>query len=267
MSTLFEKMKLNGRVAIVTGSLGGIGRAICDGLAGIGCDLALVDRDAHQLDKYAYALSERYNINASGYCIDLEVESERMLLKDQVNRDFSRLDILINNAAFVGDSQLQGWAVPFEDQGIETWRRALEVNLTACFHLIQLFAGMLRQNQVGSIVNIASIYGVVGPDMGLYEGTTMANPAGYAASKGGLVQLTRWMSTVLAPEIRVNSVSPGGIFRNQPKAFVDRYTARTPMGRMANEGDLPGVVAFLAGDLSTYMTGQNLMIDGGWTAW
>lgn len=267
MTTLFEKMNLSGRVAMVTGALGGIGRAICDGLAGIGCDLALVDRDVDQLNKYADELSGQFSIQAKGFCIDLEKESQRVLLKDQVHQDFPRFDILVNNAAFVGDSKLTGWAVPFENQEIETWRRAIEVNLTACFHLSQLFAGMLRQNRVGSIVNIASIYGVVGPDMGLYDGTKMSNPAGYAASKGGLVQLTRWMSTVFAPDVRVNCISPGGVYRNQPNLFVDRYTARTPLGRMATEDDFPGAVAFLAGDLSTYVTGQNLMVDGGWTAW
>ncbi|MDO8629190.1 MAG: SDR family oxidoreductase, partial [Phycisphaerales bacterium] len=119
----------------------------------------------------------------------------------------------------------------------------------------------------GSIINIASIYGSYGPDLRLYAGTAMGNPAAYAASKGGLIQLTRWLATVLAPHVRVNSISPGGVFRNQPEEFVQRYEARTPLGRMATDDDLRGAMLYLASDLSRYVTGQNLSVDGGWGVW
>ena len=178
-----------------------------------------------------------------------------------------RLAILINNAAFVGTSTLEGWAVPFEGQSIETWQRAMEVNLTAPFHLCQMLAPALRRSEAGSIINIGSIYGQYGPNWALYEGTSMSNPAAYGASKGGLLQLTRWLATTLAPDIRVNAVSPGGIFRNQPASFVARYEAATPLGRMARETDMVGAVAYLASDLSCYVTGQNISVDGGWGAW
>jgi NAD(P)-dependent dehydrogenase (short-subunit alcohol dehydrogenase family) len=108
---------------------------------------------------------------------------------------------------------------------------------------------------------------MVGPDLRLYEDTTLGNPAAYAASKGGLMQLTRWLATTLAPHVRVNSVTSGGVWRNQPKTFVERYIARTPLKRMATEEDLTGAVAYLASDLSAYVTGQNLVVDGGWTVW
>ena len=119
----------------------------------------------------------------------------------------------------------------------------------------------------GSVIFFSSIYGLVGPDMRLYEDTDMASPAGYPASKGGLLQLARYLATVLAPRIRVNTISPGGVWRNQPEAFHQRYVYRTPLGRMATEEDLKGAVAYLASDLSAYVTGQNLGVDGGWTAW
>jgi NAD(P)-dependent dehydrogenase (short-subunit alcohol dehydrogenase family) len=106
-----------------------------------------------------------------------------------------------------------------------------------------------------------------GPDLSLYEGTGMNNPAAYAASKGGLLQFTQWSATVLAPDIRVNAITPGGVFRGQDKAFVARYTQKTPLKRMAQEEDFKGAVAFLASDLSTYVTGQNISVDGGWGAW
>jgi NAD(P)-dependent dehydrogenase (short-subunit alcohol dehydrogenase family) len=108
---------------------------------------------------------------------------------------------------------------------------------------------------------------MVGPDVGLYDGTQMGNPAAYAASKGGLLQLTRWLATVLAPGVRVNAISPGGVWRGQPEEFHQRYVARTPLRRMAREEDLKGAVAYLASDLSTYVTGHNLVVDGGWTVW
>ncbi len=113
----------------------------------------------------------------------------------------------------------------------------------------------------------ASIYGMVGPDFSLYAGTSMGNPAAYAASKGGLLQLTRYLATALAPRVRVNAITPGGIVRGQPPAFIERYVAKTPLGRMATEEDFKGAIAYLASDLSRYVTGQNLVVDGGWTAW
>jgi NAD(P)-dependent dehydrogenase (short-subunit alcohol dehydrogenase family) len=118
-----------------------------------------------------------------------------------------------------------------------------------------------------NIINIGSIYGELGPDWSLYEGTSMANPAAYSASKGGLIQLTRWLATTLAPNIRVNAISPGGIFRNQPDVFVKRYEGRTPLARMATENDFRGAVAYLASDMSSYVTGKNMMVDGGWGEW
>ena len=116
-------------------------------------------------------------------------------------------------------------------------------------------------------MNIGSIYSLLGPDMKIYSGTSMGNPAAYGASKGGLLQLTRYLATTLAPDVRVNMITPGGVFRAQPTAFVDRYEANVPLGRMAAEEDLKGAVAYLASDLSAYVTGQNLVVDGGWSVW
>ena len=157
--------------------------------------------------------------------------------------------------------------VPFEEQSIDTWRRALEVNLIAVFELCQGLTPLLEAEKGASIINIGSIYGEYGPDWHLYESTNMSNPAAYGASKGGIIQLTRWLATTLAPHVRVNTISPGGIFRNQPEKFVKRYEAKTPLGRMATEDDFRGVMAYLASDLSGYVTGQNFPVDGGWGVW
>ena len=180
---------------------------------------------------------------------------------------FGRLDVLVNFAAFVGTSNLQGWVTDFAHQQSEPWRSALELNLTVPFLLTQSCAEALAQSGHGSVINVASIYGVLGPDMSLYEGTPMGNPAAYAASKGGLLQLTRWLSTVMALQVRVNALTPGGIMRGQPASFQERYVKRTPLARMGTEEDMMGAAAYLASDLSAYVTGQNIIVDGGWTAW
>jgi NAD(P)-dependent dehydrogenase (short-subunit alcohol dehydrogenase family) len=233
----------------------------------MGADLILVDRPGAEYVPHVRNLGKQYAVNMAFVECDLESAQDRAELVARVVIEGDRLHVLINNAGFVGTSGLQGWATEFEQQTVDTWRRALEVNLTAVFDLVKSLAPLLRKSEAGSVINIASIYGVLGPDYSLYEGTTMGNPAAYAASKGGLIQLSRWLATTLAPTIRVNTISPGGVFRNQPPEFVERYTRRTPLGRMATEDDFRGAIAYLASDMSAYVTGQNLMVDGGWGAW
>ncbi|PJZ45656.1 SDR family oxidoreductase [Leptospira brenneri] len=255
------------RRVLITGAGGGLGRIMADTLAELGADLILVDRSKTALESLEEGLRSKWGVGTKIILCDLESERDRLSMIASVKDDGLELNCLINNAAFVGASDLLGWSVSFEDQTLDTWRRAVEVNLTAGFHLSQAFTPSLRNSKGGNIINIASIYGEFGPDWRLYEGTTMANPAAYAASKGGIVQLTHWLATTLAPDIRVNSISPGGIFRNQPAEFVRRYEDRVPMKRMATENDFRGSIAFLASDLSAYITGQVLRVDGGWSTW
>jgi NAD(P)-dependent dehydrogenase (short-subunit alcohol dehydrogenase family) len=267
MKTIAELISLHGRRALVTGATGGIGRVIAQTLAELGADLILVDRPGSDYGPLIQEM-ERYRTGSvMNVDCDLEDQGDRARLVEQIGNDAAGLEILVNNAAFVGTSSMEGWITPFEQQSVESWRRAFEVNLTAAFHLAKGLSTALRKGGHGSIINIASIYAFCGPDYSLYEGTSMGNPAAYAASKGGLVQLTRWLSTTLAPDVRVNAVSPGGVFKNQPDAFVRRYEARTPLARMATEDDLNGTIAYLASDLSAYVTGVNLVVDGGWSVW
>jgi len=257
---------LSGRLALVTGASGALGKVIAQTLAELGADLVLSDLDVTSLDEFAEELSANSSVSITVKCCDLESDKEREALITSL-REKGRLDILVNNAAFVGNSDLEGWAVPFPVQSVQTWRRALEVNLTAVFHLCQGLMPLLENSGRGSILNIGSIYGEYGPAWDLYEGTGMGNPAAYGVSKGGIIQLTRWLATTVAPRVRINTISPGGIYRGQPEAFVTRYIARTPLGRMATEDDLRGVTAFLASDMSAYLTGQNVVVDGGWGIW
>lgn len=199
--------------------------------------------------------------------VDLADPNSRASSLDEIIKTIDHLDVLINCAAYTGSTSRIGWVSDFEAQSLTTWREAIEVNLTACFEFSQKLVPKLRKSEDGNILNISSIYGLLGPDMSLYEGTSMGNPAAYAVSKGGLIQLTRWLSTVLAPEIRVNCISPGGVFRGQPDSFIEAYQKKVPLGRMASEADIIGAMEFLTFGSSKYVTGQNLVIDGGFSAW
>lgn len=267
MSRINQLMDLGGRRALITGANGGLGTIMAQTLAEQGCSVLLLDRPGTDFAPLCASLPAAAAGRVHCLSCDLEDTAQRAAMAAEVLADGAGLDILINNAAFVGTSGLTGWVAPFEEQSLDTWRRAMEVNLTAVFHLCQAFTPALRASAGASIINIASIYGMLGPDWSLYDDTPMGNPAAYGASKGGILQLTRWLATTLGPNIRVNAISPGGIFRQQPEVFVERYTRRTPLGRMATEDDFRGAVAYLASDMSRYVTGQNLVVDGGWGSW
>ena len=267
MKSIQSLMDLTGRVALITGGAGFIGYAMCETLSELGASIVIVDNNEQKVAKAKKQLNQKYSNQITVIVDDLGSEKFIKSIPSQLKATIGRLDILINNAAFVGDSDLEGWVTDFENQSISTWNKALNINLTSAFTLTQACSDLLKDGGCGSVINIGSIYGVVGPDMSLYENTKMGNPAAYAASKGGLLQLTKWLSTIMAPDVRVNSLTPGGVFRGQPKSFIEKYIDRTPMKRMATEQDFKGSVAYLASDLSGYVTGQNLIVDGGWTVW
>jgi NAD(P)-dependent dehydrogenase (short-subunit alcohol dehydrogenase family) len=248
---LRELGDLSGRRALVAGGAGQLGRACVETLSELGATVVVLDREGGPETIRTDLADER---------------SAREAIREAAERH-GGLDILIHCAALGGQDELPGWSVPFAEQTVEAWDAALRVNLTSAFVLVHEARDALAASGHGSVVLFGSIYGLVGPDFGLYEGTEMGNPAAYGASKGGLVQLVRYLATTLAPRVRVNAISPGGVERGQPPEFRDRYRSRTPLGRMATEEDVKGAVAFLASDLSAYVTGQNLVIDGGWTAW
>jgi NAD(P)-dependent dehydrogenase (short-subunit alcohol dehydrogenase family) len=267
MKTVRELGDLSGRVALITGGAGHLGSSIGDALAELGASVAVLDLSAEGCEAEAHRLVTAHGTRAMALPLDLEKSEAVKGAPELVRREFGRLDILVNNAALVGTSALAGWNVPFAEQSVDTFRRALEINLTAAFTLTQACAALLAESGHGSVVNVLSIYAVVGPDRRLYEGSSLNNPAAYAASKGGLLQLTRWLATTLAPAVRVNAITPGGIFRDTQEPFLSRYVERTPLRRMATEEDFKGAFAFLSSGLSRYVTGQNLIVDGGWTAW
>jgi len=264
---LFEQASLKDRNVLITGASGHIASSFAHGLASLGAKLLLVDNNFEGLLKLEKQILREYGSKSNIYLIDLEDDSERSRLITEVKTNFERLDVIIHAAALVPSTNLLGWTSDWESQSLESWKRGLEINLTAVFDVTKGLTPLLLKSPNASVITIGSLYGFLGPDWELYRGTEMGNSASYSASKAGLIQLSRWLATTLGPQVRVNSISPGGIFRDQDESFVSKFEARTPLKRMGTENDLIGACIFLASDLSKYVTGQNLIVDGGWSAW
>jgi NAD(P)-dependent dehydrogenase (short-subunit alcohol dehydrogenase family) len=250
-------------IALVTGGAGHIGRAICLKLASQGSQVAIVDKDITSTNSFLVELNEKYPGDHIAISANLLEENSFQEIFTRINDSFGRLDFLVNCAAFYDDTP--GWGVGFEEESYDAWLKVLKVNTLAPFFLVQKMYTLLKNSENPSIVNISSIYGVVAPDFNLYKDLGMTNPAVYGVSKGGLQQMTKWLSSSLSPKIRVNTVTPGGVERGQNPDFQERYCSRTHLNRMAKEEDIANAVNFLLSTEAAYITGQNLIVDGGWT--
>lgn len=267
MKSIQELANLSGRKALITGGAGHIGFAVAHALVEMGVTTALLDCDQKSLEKKVSLLEKIKPHSAFSLPCDLHDEKITRGSAKKAIKELGGLDILIHSAGYVGTSKVLGWGVPFEKQSLEAWDNAFRVNLSSLFLLVQETKNALKDSGHGSIILISSIHGMMAPNPKMYEGTSMVSPAGYGASKGGLVQMGRYLATELSPHIRVNMISPGGVFRNQPGVFHERYKNNTPLGRMATEEDIQGAAVYLASDLSSYVTGHNLVVDGGYTIW
>lgn len=269
MRSIANLMNLEGRQALVTGGAGHIGYAAAETLVEMGARVAILDLAPEACAERARRLTRHGPGSALPLACNLADERAVRAAVRKATRALGGLDILVHSAAFVGTTKIAGWAVPFEKQSVSAWETGMRVNLTSLFIMVQEARAALAATGQGSVILVSSIYGMVGSDTALYEGTPMNKDRvlAYSASKGGLLQLMRHLATLLAPAVRVNAISPGGIARGQPEAFRKRYASRTPLKRMGAEEDLKGAVAYLASDLSAYVTGHNLVVDGGWTAW
>ena len=265
MKSLKMLANMNGRVALIAGGAGHLGKAMGEALAEAGSQVIVLDLNKEQTEQTAVGFIDKFGGQHTGVSIDLADKKGIESVPQIIEKHFGQLDVLINCAALVGSSGLKGWARPFKEQDVYTWEKAMTVNLTGAFYLIQQCLPLIEKSKAASIINVSSIYGMAGQKISMYEGLDYLTPAAYAASKGGLVQLTRYLATVLAPHVRVNCISPGGIERNQDELFAERYKKMTPLARMGYEEDFKGVTQFLASDLSAYVTGQDIIVDGGWT--
>lgn len=238
MDLIRNLISLSGKTSLITGASGRLGSVMACALAELGSDLILVDIVKEKLEIDAQKIASTYGVEVSTHIIDLELENERVGLIKSVISSGAELDILINNAAFVGSTKLDGWVTEFQDQSIDVWRRAIEVNLTAPFHLAQGLTPILSRKSQGVIINIGSIYAHLGPDWRLYDGLNMGNPAAYSASKGGLMQITRWLATTLAPNIRVNAISPGVYLITSQMNLYQNMSRRPPWGEWVKQKTL-----------------------------
>ncbi len=260
--TVHDFDSLDGLTVLITGGAGHIGSTLTTAFLDKGSRVATADlAAAPAIGVFGEADRHRH------FVVDLSDPVVAAKLVDQVVDEFGRLDVVVVAASWMGTSTTPGWNVPFEDQDVALWPEVLSVGVTANFSLVRRARTALAANGCGSVILISSLYGFCAPHPAMYVGTGVNNIAGYAASKGALTQLARWLSTMMAPEVRVNALSPGGIFRDQEPDFVRRYEERTPLGRMASEDDLVGPVLFLASDLSRYVTGHDLVVDGGYSVW
>jgi len=267
MTNLFS---LKNKTAIVTGALGLLGKKHCEALAYAGANVVVADINESAAQSFAASLGE----NHLGIGTDVTSESSLKAAKDKIIARYGTIDVLVNNAAINDMFENPGMAKElsaFENYPLDAFKKSLDVNVTGVFLASQVFGSVMAKQGSGSIINIASTYGIVGPDQSIYrdkqgEQTFYKSPV-YPVTKGAVVNFTRFLAAYWGNKgIRVNTLSPGGVENSQDEFFVQNYSAKTLLGRMAQPDDYQGALIFLASDASAYMTGANLVVDGGWTA-
>ena len=274
MNDIFQKFSLAGRTAIVTGGAGLLGVEFCRTLAQAGAQVVVADLNEGAAEKVAVSLSKA-GYPAIHSVVDVTRPESTQAMVASAMENFGRVDILVNSAALDPkfDPQHEGKQSDnaFETFPLEVWNQAVQVNLTGLFLCCQSAVGPMLAQGWGSIINLCSIYGLVGPDQRLYQRPGQPpqyKPVYYSVTKAGVLGLTHYLATYYAGAgIRVNALTPGGIYNNHDETFLQQYAARTVLGRMAQKDEMNGAILFLASEASSYMTGSNLVVDGGWTAW
>ncbi len=266
---------LTGKVTIVTGALGLLGKNHCRALAAPGAHVVVADVRGEACVDFAATLSSESKGEALGVAVDVTSRASLEAGRDAILSKWGRIDVLINNAAINDMFESPTAAAEqskFEHYPLELFQKSLDVNVTGMFLASQVLGTPMAEAGRGSIVNVASTYGMVGPDQSIYrrpDGTQpfWKSPA-YPTTKGAVLNFTRYLAAYWgARGVRVNSLSPGGVENGQEAYFVERYSAKTMLGRMARADEMGGAIVFLASDASSYVTGANLVVDGGWTAW
>jgi len=265
-----DGFRLDDRVCLVTGGAGILGEPMCRALLAHGARVGVVDRDAARVAEVV----ERLGVDGAasrvrGFTADITTRAAVETVVSSVENELGEIAVLVNNAA----AKSPNFFAPFEEFPIEDWDLVMRVNLTAAMLCCQVVGGAMARRGRGSIVNTLSVYGIVAPDQRIYEGSSyegraINTPAIYSASKAGLWGLTKYLASYWGGKgVRVNALTPGGVFSGQNDTFVQRYAARVPLARMAKREELTGALVYLASDASSYVTGHNLVVDGGLTAW
>ena len=257
--TILERFSLRDKVILLTGGTGLYGRQLTSAIAEAGAQLVIASRNLERLQQVADEEGKRgYSVHVEAF--DQGEEQSILALRERILRQHGGIDGLVNNSVL---RPMKGPNAP-----LAAWNDSMRINATGLFLMTRAFGDSMAQRQKGSIVNIGSIQGMVGPSLNLYEGTDLGTPApDYFFHKGGMINLTRYFASLFgAKGVRVNCVSPGGFFTGQPEPFLSRYCLKTMLGRMADENDLGGPIVFLLSDAARYITGANLAVDGGYTA-
>ena len=267
---IIDKFRLDNKVVILTGSAGRIGQRFSHVISDAGAHVVLVDTQEKSNKKLENELKSRYNTNPSSFKIDITKKHSVIELQKSVLKKYKKVDILVNNAHSIPRTHPKRDA-PFEDYPLELWDEAISSNLRGIFLCSQEFGKIMLKQKKGVIINISSIYGMVGPDQRIYGKSRLDSPAFYSATKGAVVNLTRYLAAYWHQKnIRVNTLTLGGVFDpnlHKDKNFVKNYSNKTIIGRMGKKEDFDGALLFLASDASEYVTGSNIVVDGGWTAW
>ncbi|MBP2044979.1 oxidoreductase [Methanobacterium aggregans] len=260
-----EMMNLDGKLAVITGGDGLLGKEFCRGLAEFGAHIIIASNDEDKGRSVAMELNNDLGEEKVKYLyLDITSETSTEKFIEKTLDCFGKIDILVNSAY----PRNRKYGAKFEDVEFESCKENVISHMGGYFQVAQKVAEVMKKQNSGVIINMGSIYGVLGPDFSVYGDTSMTMPVEYSMIKGGIINFTRYLATYLAPyNIRVNTVSPGGIFDNQPEEFVDNYCKRTPLDRMALPEDIVGSLIFLVSDASKYITGQNLLVDGGLSIW
>lgn len=262
---------LNNKTAIVTGALGLIGKEHCKALSEAGANVIVADINEESCSNFAKTLQTE----SIGLSFDVTNPDSIKILRDKVLGKFKHIDILVNNAAIndmFENPKAAAEQSKFENYPLELWQKSVDVNLTGVFLCSQILGIEMAKQKYGSIINVASTYGISAPDQSLYikeDGTqTFYKPPAYSATKGAVIMFTKYLAAYWGKEgVRVNTLTPGGVENNQDEFFIKKYSDKTMLNRMAQPNDYKGALVFLASDASKYMTGANLVVDGGWTAW
>jgi len=271
MKSSFEFFSLKGKTIILTGSAGRLGTNFSNVLSSVGADVILVDIDDKKNQKLEKEITDKFNTRSCAYSVDITKKSELVRLRKKIIKDYGKIDGLVNNAFFSPRLDVKRSATKFEQYPLDLWNEAVTVNITSIFLCCQEFGQIMeKQKTGGSIVNISSIYGINGADQRIYGKSNLNSPPSYAATKGALVNFTRYLAAYWhRKNIRVNTMTLGGVLDKSymSKEFIKNYSEKTILGRMANSDEYNGALVFLLSDASSYMTGANLILDGGWSAW